>query len=205
MTPSRTLAYVRLTSVESEVEQYKADITQCAQKRGLGQVEWVEEWVSAQVPWRACQIAQVLATLRPGDHLIVSRLWHLGRSLIECLEVLSLALSKGIYIDAVEGDWRLDQPSQSQVLAQCLTLSREIEQALVSQRVKQALAAKKKAGLPLGRPRGSGQSKLDQYGSEIEALLANGSSQKFIAHHYGTTEANLSRWMTKHALKRWQE
>jgi DNA invertase Pin-like site-specific DNA recombinase len=62
--------------------------------------------------------------------------------------------------------------------------------------------AKKKAGVKLGRPRGSGKSKLDQYRPEIEALLANGSTQKFIASRYHTTEANLSNWMKKHGLRR---
>ncbi len=38
--------------------------------------------------------------------------------------------------------------------------------------------------------------------SEIEALLANGSTQKFIARRYGTTDANLSQWLRKHSLKR---
>lgn len=44
-------------------------------------------------------------------------------------------------------------------------------------------------------------SKLDQFRPEIEALLANGSTQKFIAKRYGTTEANFSNWVNKHGLK----
>jgi len=81
-------------------------------------------------------------------------------------------------------------------------MAAEIERDLISQRTKEALLAKKKAGIKLGRPRGSGKSKLDKYRPEIEALLANGSTQKFIAQRYNTTEANLSRWMKKHKLKR---
>jgi len=34
-----------------------------------------------------------------------------------------------------------------------------------------------------------------------EALLANGSTQKFIANRYDTTEANLYNWLLKHKLK----
>jgi len=64
------------------------------------------------------------------------------------------------------------------------------------------LLAKKKAGVKLGRPRGTGKSKLDKYRPEIKALLANGSTQKFIAPRYNTTEANLSRWMKKYNLRR---
>jgi hypothetical protein len=60
--------------------------------------------------------------------------------------------------------------------------------------------ARKKMGMKLGRPKGVGKSKLDAYRPEIDALLANGSTHKFIASRYGTTEANFSRWMKKHNL-----
>ena len=81
-------------------------------------------------------------------------------------------------------------------------MAAEIERDLLSQRTKEALAARKRAGMKLGRPHGIGKSKLDQYRPEIEAFLQNGATQKFIAHRYGTTEANLSRWMAKHHIKR---
>jgi DNA invertase Pin-like site-specific DNA recombinase len=81
-------------------------------------------------------------------------------------------------------------------------MAAEIERDLISQRTKEALAVRKLAGMKLGRPRGVGRSRLDQFRVEIEALLANGSTQKFIAKRYGTTEANLSRWLRKHQLQR---
>jgi DNA invertase Pin-like site-specific DNA recombinase len=66
-----------------------------------------------------------------------------------------------------------------------------IERDLISKRTIEALLARKAAGMHLGRPRGPGKSKLDAYRPEIEALLANGATQKFIAIQYGGTEANL--------------
>lgn len=56
--------------------------------------------------------------------------------------------------------------------------------------------------MKLGRPRGAGKSKLDPYRPEIETLLANGSTQKFIAERYGTTESNLSNWLKKRGLRK---
>lgn len=121
--------------------------------------------------------------------------------MLECMEILSIASQKGIHLYAVKGNWRLDNSIQSKIVAMAFSMAAEIERDLISQRTKEALAARKKAGIILGRPKGVGKSKLDVYRPEIEALLANGSTQAFIAKRYGTTEANLSRWLKKHNLK----
>ena len=49
---------------------------------------------------------------------------------------------------------------------------------------------------------GPGESKLDPYREEIEHLLANGSTQRFIASRFRTTESNLYNWMKKRGLRR---
>ncbi len=45
----------------------------------------------------------------------------------------------------------------------------EIERDLISERTKEGLRARKAAGVKLGRPKGPGKSKLDQYKEEIIA------------------------------------
>ena len=45
--------------------------------------------------------------------------------------------------------------------------------------------------LILGRPTGPRKSKWGKYQPEIEALLANGTTQRFVAKRYGTTNADL--------------
>jgi len=62
---------------------------------------------------------------------------------------------------------------------------------IISKRTKEALAARRAAGLKLDRPKGIGKSKLNKDRVEIEQLLANGSIQKFIAKKFDTTPANL--------------
>jgi len=42
-------------------------------------------------------------------------------------------------------------------------MAAEIERDLISQRTKEALASKRKQGVKLGRPKGTGKSKLDPY------------------------------------------
>ncbi len=90
-------------------------------------------------------------------------------------------------------NWQLDGSLQSKVMVMVFSMVAEIERVFISSRAKEALAAKKRAGMKLGRPKGNGTSKLDPYRPEIEALPANGATQKFIAQRYDTTEANLTR------------
>jgi DNA invertase Pin-like site-specific DNA recombinase len=198
----KTIGYLRVSTVEQDLKKNKADILLYANENFLGQVEWVEEKVSGKVGWRQRKIADVIDSLKVGDNLIVSELSRLGRSMLECMEILSIALQKNINVYAVKGNWRLDNTIQSKIVAMAFSMAGEIEKDLISQRTKEALNAKKKAGKKLGRPKGSGKSKLDQYKPEIEAFLKSGSTQKFIANRYGTTETNLCRWMKKHRLKR---
>jgi len=133
---------------------------------------------------------------------LVSELSRLGRSMLECMEILSIALEKKINIYAVKGNWQLDQSIQSKIIAMAFSMAAEIERDLISQRTKEALAARKRQGVKLGRPKGTGKSKLDDYKPEIEALLKNGATQKFIAQRYDATEATVSRWVKKQGLTR---
>ncbi len=202
MEQTRTIAYLRVSTTEQDIEKNKSAILHLANNKGLGQVEWVEELASGRISWRKREVAQVLEMLQAGDNLIVSELSRLGRSMLECMEILSIASQKQINIFAVKGNWQLDQSIQSKIIAMAFAMAAEIERDLISQRTKEALAAKKRAGMKLGRPKGSGSSKLDKHRQEIEALLSTGSTQRYIASRYNTTESNLSRWMKKHRLKR---
>ncbi len=202
MTSQRTVAYLRVSTADQDVEKNKADILHLANNKGLGQVEWVEETASGRISWKKRRLGDLLNELKSGDSLLVSELSRLGRSMLECMEILSIASQQGIYIYAVKGNWQLDNSIQSKIVAMAFAMASEIERDLISQRTKEALAARKRAGVKLGRPKGIGKSKLDKHRAEIEALLANGSTQKFISERYNTTEANLSRWLKNHGLRR---
>jgi len=166
----------------------------------LGKVAFVKEIVSGKVSWRKRKIAEILDSLKTGDSIIVSELSRLGRSMLECMEILSVSLQKGVHVYAVKGNWKLDNSIQSKIIAMAFSMAAEIERDLISSRTTEALRHCKAMGMKLGRPVGPGKSKLDQYRVEIEALLANCSTQRFIAKRYGTTEANFSNWIKKNNL-----
>lgn len=122
--------------------------------------------------------------------------------MLECMEILSIATQKGINIYAVKGDWQLTNTIQSKIIAMAFSMASEIERDLISKRTREALLVKKQNGMKLGRPKGVGKSKLDPYRVEIEALIKNGSTQKFIAKRYQTTEANLHHFLKQRGLAR---
>jgi len=197
----KTVAYLRVSTLDQNIEKNKTDILHFANQRDLGKVTFVEEIASGRTPWRERRIAAVLEELQDSDTIIVAELSRLGRSMLECMEILALAARKGICIYAIKGNWQLDKTIQSKIIAMAFSMAAEIERDLISQRTKEALRFKKEQGLKLGRPKGPGKSKLDPFRPEIESLLANGSTQKFIAQRYKTTEANLHNWLKKNGLK----
>ena len=197
----KTVAYLRVSTLDQDIEKNQADILRFAHQHDLGKVHFVEEVASGRTPWRERRIAAVLEELQANDAIVVAELSRLGRSMLECMEVLALATRKGIRIYSVKGNWQLDQSIQSKIIALAFSMAAEIERDLISQRTKEALRFKKAQGMRLGRPKGPGKSKLDAFRPEILSLLANGSTQKFIAQRYHTTEANLHHWLKKHGIK----
>ena len=199
-TPPKTIGYLRVSTLEQDLEKNKIDLLKLAQEKKLGHVRFVQEKVSGKLPWRRRKIATVLEELSTGDTLIMSELSRIGRSMLECMEVLSIALRKGIHVYAVKGNWKLDGSMQSTIVAMAFSMASEIERELISARTKEALRAKKAAGMKLGRPPGPGKSKLDAYRPEIEALLSNGSTKRFVARRYGSSESNLHLWLKQRGL-----
>ncbi len=90
----KTVAYLRVSTLDQDIGKNKTDILHFANHHDLGKVDFVEEIASGRKPWRERQIAQVLEDLRAGDAIIVAELSRLGRSMLECMEILALATRK---------------------------------------------------------------------------------------------------------------
>ena len=196
----KTVAYLRVSTLEQDTEKNKAEILKLANDKDFGKVIFFEEKVSGSKSWKDRLIKNIIDDLGNGDRLIVPELSRLGRSMLEIMEMLSIARQKGIYIYAVKGEWELNGTIQSKVLAMAFSIAAEIERDLISKRTKEALKARKANGIKLGRPRGAGKSKLDKHREEIIALLKNGSTKKYIAQKYGTSPPNLHNWLKKNDI-----
>ncbi|MFK7826247.1 MAG: recombinase family protein [Oligoflexales bacterium] len=198
---NKIVAYIRVSTIDQDLAKNRADILELANQKRLGHVDFIEEVVSGKISWKKRKIATVLEQLKKEDAIIVSELSRLGRSMLECMEILSIATQKQISIYAVKGNWTLDSSLQSKIIAVAFSMAAEIERELISSRTKEALRARKVAGKKLGRPKGPGKSKLDKYYLEIESLILNGSSQVFIARKFNVTQPCLRSFLIKHKLK----
>lgn len=63
----------------------------------------------------------------------MSELSRLDRSMLEYLEILSLATYKGIHVYGVKGNWQLGNNIQSKIVAMAFAMTAEIERDLILQ------------------------------------------------------------------------
>jgi DNA invertase Pin-like site-specific DNA recombinase len=128
------------------------------------------------------KIGEIIDSLGFGSKLIVPELTRLGRSTLEVLEILKTAKEKGIAVYSVKERIELNGDSiNSKIMATMLSLFAELERDFIRMRTKEALKARKAAGVKLGRPKWPGKSKLDPHRDEIIALLKTGVPQTKVA------------------------
>jgi len=91
----------------------------------------------------------------------------------------------------------------SKIIVTLFSLFGELERDLVSMRTKEALAAKRKQGVKLGKPKGTIQkSKFDKDVERIKELLALGLSVRKIAKVLGySNHIGLNTYIKKRSIK----
>ena len=196
----KTVAYLRVSTANQNTDKNKKEILFFANNRKFGNVDFVEETVSGKKSWKEREIKNIIDELDEGDRLIVPELSRLGRSMLEIMEILAVAKEKGIHIYDIKGNWELNGSIQSKVMAMVFSIAAEIERDLISSRTKEALQARKAAGVQLGRPKGPGKSKLDKHEEEIIALLKTGSTKTYLARKYETSLPNFYNWLKKNEI-----
>lgn len=88
-----------------------------ANDKKSGNVEFVEEGISGKINWKKRKIGDIINKLQKGDTIIVSELSRLGRSMLEIMQILTIAVEKGIHIYSVKNNWTLDNSLKSKILA----------------------------------------------------------------------------------------
>jgi len=106
--PRKVIGYLRVSTINQDLEKNKADILAYCNDHDLGKVHFVQEIVSGKVSWKRIRIKEVIDQLGKDDWLIVPELSRLGRSMLEIMEIIAEAKRKEINIYAIKNNWTLN-------------------------------------------------------------------------------------------------
>ena len=192
-----TIALLRCSTDTQTDERQELLISQWALSNERKIDRWIRTTVSSRKSVKERNL-DFLQQLQAGDTLVCSDLSRVGRSVSELVRIVTdlnkanvnfISLKENIFFDGSD----LDISSKTTLVI--FSLLAEIERDLISQRTKDSLAAKKAAGVKLGRPKGSRSSKLDPKREEIQNLISLGVSKASIAKIVGVTAPALHNWV----------
>ena len=173
-----------------------------AQKINIDRV--VEETIPTKTNWKQRQIGTILNSTKAGDQIVVFEAAQMACSTSQVLEILSLASTRKVRLHFVNHSNAVLSNTSDMVETQyLLNLIGQIESDFISKRTTQALARRKAAGLPLGRPKGRSNKslKLDKHKSDIKKYLALGISKASIAKLVNCHPQTLYDWLDRNNIK----
>ena len=193
-----THAFIRVSTLEQDTEKNKIDILQFANRMKLGNVEFTEEQCSGKISYKERKLGALIDNMQAGDVLIVPELSRIARSITQILEVIKVTKDKGITLYSLKENFCNNEDSISATVTSTIfALVAQIERELISMRTKEALHARKVAGVKLGRPRGKGKSKLDIHREDILKLISLHVPKTMIARQFNCSIGNLNNFLNK--------
>lgn len=172
------------------------------EKLGCPNVVTIVEDRSIKTHWERRQIGEWLSTsANKGDEIVVYQATDLARSTCQTLELLMAATDRGVNIRFVKYDKVFEGKPENE-LCHLLDLLQSIENDYISRRTTDALARRKAAGLPLGRPKGKKNKslKLDKHRKEIIHYLDLCISKASIAKLVGCHPQTLYDWIERNEV-----
>ena len=194
--------YIRVSTNTQTTDNQKFEIEQFAKKQGIRIDKWIEETISSRQELSKRKLGLLIKQIQKGDVLISSELSRLGRDLLQIMGILNHCMNIGADIWTIKDNYRLDAGIQGKILAFAFGLTAELERNLISQRTKEALAARRAAGMVLGRPYGSKSSYLKLSGREnfICNMLNKGYSKTQIAKQLCVNRETLTNFINSQGL-----
>lgn len=196
-----TYGYCRVSTIDQDNDKFQNEILQYSNRNDLGKVVFVEEKISGTKDWKKRELGTLInERCNSGDTILVPELSRISRSISQTYEIITECQSKDITLHFLKQNLviRKENDMTTKVMLSTFSMISEMEREFISIRTKESLSVKKNNGVKLGRPRGVGKSKLDQYSEEIKSFRKTGSTKTWISEHYGVSTLTLSNWMKKH-------
>lgn len=190
-------AYIRVSTELQNYQSQRYEIQRWCCSRGMEISQWIEETVSGAAVWEKRQLGKRIKKMRKGDVIVCAELSRLGRNMMMVMAILNTCSQKGIAIYSIKDGFELSDTLNSKIIAFAFSLAAEIERNLISQRTREALAAKKAAGVRLGRPKGSSAKKdtFIEKKAEIREKRDSGISISTIAKDLKVHPNTLARYL----------
>lgn len=177
--------YIRVSTDKQTVENQRFEIGKFCESKNIKIDRWIEETESGATPVEKRKLGVSMKKLQKGNIIICTELSRLGRSLFMVMNLLDECLKKGVEVWTTKEGYQLGDNMNSKIMAFAFGLAAEIERDLISRRTKEALAARRAAGVTLGRREGSKNKvyKLDKHRDYILKRIQEGKSVYYIAKH----------------------
>ena len=190
-------AYIRVSTEMQSYEGQRYEIEQWSRRQGREIGRWVQEKVSGTQKLEKRTLGKLLRRMKPGDTLVCTELSRLGRNMMMVMSILNTCSQKELHLYSIKDNFELSDSLNAKIIAFAFSLAAEIERNLISQRTREALAAKKQAGVKLGRPVGPSAQRLlfEQRKADILRLRARGMTIGRLARELGMHPNTLSRYL----------
>lgn len=182
-----SIAYWRplLFKGKADAAESRADVEQFVLEKRLPPLQWVEETIGMQVPWRERSLGKALENLSEGDYVLVSRLIYLGSSIDECCEIMTCLADRHIFFYDLNSKCHIEQDEQFLHWQNAITALVDFRESLKNARSKSS-----------GRD-STYEKTFEAYQDEILFLLHHGTSKEFVAQRYSIPVSALSAWLAQ--------
>ena len=140
------VGYARVSTDDQDM------LRQTFQLRGVGCEKIYQETMSGTKKNRP-QMEAMLEFIREGDVVVVCELTRISRSTKDLFSLVEKIEEKGAKIKSLKEDWLDTTTAHGKLMFTMMAGLAQFERDLISERTKEALRAKKAAGVKLGRPR----------------------------------------------------
>ena len=183
---AKTIGYIRVSTDQQDLQNQQHSILNYANKNALGKVEFIEVKMSSRKKDEDRKIDELFETLQAGEHLIVSELSRIGRSVVNVVTIVNQLIALGVNLHILKEQLFIKPNEQNPFTdfqINIFSAFAQLERDLISKRTKEALQARKAKGIKLGKPVGTIQGSIyDKDKEKIKEL-----------HSLGVTLTNISK------------